>query len=71
MKCDFFCNVHCIYDCPNLAIDEFEERYEIPASDVGCERIRCIDCQYTANRCTCDDCYFVGCSDCPQIGGAI
>lgn len=58
-KCEHFCNAHCSFHCPNVAIDEFEDKFDIPASDAGYERIKCKDCNYYDKYCTCDDCYFM------------
>lgn len=66
MKCENFCNAHCSYDCPNAEIEAFEERFDIPASDAGYERIKCRDCRYSDKRCTCEDCYFKGSAECPR-----
>ncbi|MCQ2434693.1 MAG: hypothetical protein MJ062_05600 [Oscillospiraceae bacterium] len=66
MKCDKFCNYHCSYDCPNFAVDAFEDKYDLPASEIGLERIKCKDCQYFDKNCTCDDCYFQYSKDCPE-----
>ena len=70
MKCEYFCNAHCSYDCPNAAIEAFEERFDIPASDAGYERVKCRDCRYADKHCTCGDCYFKGGKECPENGGA-
>lgn len=51
-KC--FVNLHCSYDCPNFAVDEFEYIYDIPASDAGLEWIQCRDCYYNTGKC--EDC---------------
>ena len=54
--CDMFCNYHCSFDCPNIACDAFEEKYDLPCSDIGLNRIKCKDCYLNHNN-TCDDCY--------------
>lgn len=69
MKCEHFCNAHCAFDCPNAAIEAFEERFDIPASDAGYERVKCRECRYYDKYCTCDDCYFKGSEHCPENGG--
>lgn len=69
MKCNQFCNYHCSYDCPNFAVDDFEEKYDLPASEVGLERIKCEKCGYNDSHCGCRDCFFVGSKDCPENGG--
>lgn len=72
MKCECFCNGHCCTsDCPNIRCDEFEEYYDIPASDSGYERVECKDCIYDDQHCDCDDCYFNGSEHCPKNGGNI
>ena len=69
MKCELFCNYHCITDdCPSIQADAFEEKYDLPASEIGLERIPCSKCIYNDKRCTCDDCYFQGGKECPQEG---
>jgi hypothetical protein len=39
-----FVNGHCCYDCPNAAIEEFEDYYDLPVEEAGYERIKCKDC---------------------------
>ena len=56
MICERFCNYHCSYDCPNIQCDEIEERYDIPCTDAGLERVKCKQCIYNIDKC-CDDCY--------------
>ena len=52
-------------ECPNIQCDAFEERYDIPASDAGLERIKCKDCHYNTGKCK--DCLFEGNPDyCPE-----
>lgn len=64
-----FVNSHCCYDCPNIAVDEFEERYDIPASDAGLERISCKNCHYqTGER---EDCLFQYSKDCPKVTSGV
>ena len=69
MKCECFVNAHCAFDCPNAKMEEFEDRYDIPASDAGYERIKCKDCNYFDKYCDCEDCYLMGTEDCPKYGG--
>ena len=65
-KCEKFCNYHCSFDCPNAAIDEFEDRYDVPCEDIGMKRVKCNKCQYTDRNMTCMDCYFFNSDDCPE-----
>lgn len=65
MKCKRFCNIHCAYDCPDVAAEAFEDRFDIPASDAGYERIGCKNCHYNEN-CDCGDCFFEGDKNCPK-----
>lgn len=69
MKCNQFCNYHCSYDCPNFAVDEFEEKHDLPASEIGLDRIKCKECYYNDKLCGCEDCLFEGSKDCPENGG--
>lgn len=70
MKCEHFCNYHCCTnDCPHIQCDEFEQTWDLPASEVGLERIKCKDCIYNDKHCDCNDCYFGGSKDCPKNGG--
>lgn len=57
-----FCNYHCSLDCPNFQVDAFEERYDLPASEIGLERTRCSACQYQTYECS--DCYFENTDKC-------
>lgn len=66
MDCEHFCNEHCSFDCPNFEIDIFEERYDLPASEIGLERVSCKDCQYSDKNCDCDDCYFRNSENCSK-----
>ena len=59
-----FENCHCCYDCPNFAIDEFENRYDIPASDAGLERTKCKDCYFETGLC--EDCLLENSGECPE-----
>ena len=67
MLCENFCNAHCSFDCPNAAIEAFENKYDIPASDAGYEYIKCSECSYNVKFCSCDDCYFLGSKYCKEI----
>lgn len=60
-----FVNGHCAYDCPNFQLDEFEEWFDLPASEAGLERIKCKDCYF--NSFECDDCLFQHSADCPEV----
>ena len=62
-----FCNAHCAYDCPNFRIDEFEERYDLPASDAGLERVKCKECYL--NSFECKDCLLQNSAECPEVNG--
>lgn len=67
-KCKHFCNYHCsTSDCPNIQCDMFEDRYDLSSSEIGLERVNCKNCEYSDKNCDCDDCYFVGSKDCPEI----
>lgn len=72
MKCDRFCNEHCVTsDCPNIQCDMADDKWGFGiAEDMGLERIRCCDCVYQDRHCGCDDCCFRGSSECPESGGA-
>ena len=59
-----FVNSHCCIDCPNFAIDEFENFYDLPASDAGLERTKCKDCHYETGLCK--DCLFYNSKECPE-----
>lgn len=65
IKCEYFCNAHCSYDCPNFQVDAFEEHWDLPASEVGLERVKCKDCEYNIRHCDCTDCYLYCSDDCP------
>lgn len=68
--CSYFCNYHCCSnDCPNINVDEFEDRYDLPASEVGLERISCGQCQYNDKHCGCEDCLFQGSKECQKMNG--
>lgn len=62
---DCFVNGHCCYDCPNFQCDEFENRYDLPVSEIGLERIECKHCYMNTGEC--DDCLFQGCEECPEV----
>lgn len=61
---DCFVNGHCAYDCPNFQVDYFEEKYDLPASEVGFERIKCKECYL--NSFECSDCYLENTDECPE-----
>lgn len=61
-----FTNKHCCFSCPNAAADEFEERFDIPASDAGYERIESCKVCYL-NTGECEDCLFQHSKDCPEV----
>lgn len=65
MICENFCNYHCSFDCPNFACDMIEERYDIPCSDAGYERVKCKECVHNQNK-SCDDCYLQGSEFCKR-----
>ena len=67
VKCEHFCNAHCSFDCPNFEIDMFEERYDLPASEVGLKRVSCKECQYSDKNCDCNDCYFQNSENCKKM----
>lgn len=53
-------------ECPNIQCDAIEERYDIPASDAGLERIKCKDCHYNTGKC--EDCLFrFDKKECPEV----
>ena len=60
-----FTNGHCAYDCPNFQCNEFEKRFDLPASEAGYERIKCKDCYLNTGEC--DDCLFQNSKDCPEV----
>lgn len=60
-----FVNGHCCFHCPNSAIDEFESRFDIPASDAGYERIDCNECYLNTGECK--DCLFFNTDDCELV----
>lgn len=57
-----FVNGHCCYDCPNFQVDLFEDKYDLPASEIGLERVKCSDCHYQTYDCK--DCYFENTDNC-------
>lgn len=59
-KCERFCNGNCTVNCPNQTVDGFEDKWDLPASEIGLERVKCSNCNYRDSDCTCYDCYFVG-----------
>lgn len=61
-----FTNKHCCFSCPNAAADEFEERFDIPASDAGYDRIESCKVCYL-NTGECEDCLFQNSKDCPEV----
>lgn len=61
---DCFVNEHCSYCCPNFQVDYFEEKYDLPASEVGFERINCKECYLNSFECV--DCYFENTDMCPE-----
>ena len=64
MPC-FTCCVCSTSDCPNIQCDAFEEKFDIPCSDAGLERISCKKCYY--NTGICQDCLFLDNPDyCPN-----
>lgn len=56
---------YCCYECPNSRIDEFEDYYDLPASEIGAERISCKECYLNDGQC--DSCYFQNTEDCPNF----
>lgn len=60
-----FTNAHCCFECPNFQCDEFEERFDLPASEVGLERIKCKDCYLNSGEC--EDCLFQHSKECPEV----
>lgn len=61
-----FVNGHCAYNCPNFQCDEFEERFDLPASEAGYERIKCKDCYLNSGEC--EDCLFqFDSKECPEV----
>lgn len=71
VKCERFCNGHCSSsDCPNIQYDMVNDKWGYGiAEDIGLERVRCSECCYNDNHCTCNDCYFQGGKDCLKFGG--
>ena len=69
MKCDKFCNWHCsTMDCPNVQYSYVFNAMPYDPGDVGMTRIKCKDCKYNNDHCTCDDCYFQDTKECPKKG---
>lgn len=65
MKKKCFVNPHCVWDCPNFAIDRINDKYGYGiAEDMGLEEIKCKDCHYETGKC--EDCLFYGSKDCPE-----
>ena len=60
-----FCNAHCSYDCPNFRADEFEDHFDLPASEAGLERIKCKECYLNSGEC--EDCLFQNSEECPEV----
>ena len=56
-KCDRFVNGHCSYDCPNASLEGACDRWDLEPSDFGMEYIKCKDCSYWDDNCSCDDCF--------------
>ena len=66
-KCECFCNGNCSVNCPNQSVYAFEDRYDLPASEIGLETTKCRSCSYRDSDCTCYDCYFIGSKNgCPN-----
>lgn len=59
-----FVNGHCCYDCPNFQLDIFEEKYDLPAGEIGLEKTTCKECYLNTGECK--DCYFHNTPDCPE-----
>ena len=68
MTCKDFCNWHCsTMDCPHVRWSYIMNATPYDPTDVGEERIDCEECQYRDDYCTCNDCYFEGTEECPNI----
>lgn len=64
MKC-FTCAA-CSYNCPNAAIEAYDERYGYGlAADMGYKKIKCKDCMYNTGKC--EDCLFYKSEDCAKV----
>ena len=64
-KCERFCNANCSFNCPNAAIERWEEIYDMDVQrELGIERTSCSECMYNDKYCTCEDCYLIGTEDC-------
>lgn len=69
-KCEDFVNAHCSYDCPNANLEYACDRWDLDPSDFGMEYIKCKDCYYYDDNCTCNDCYMENNKDyCPKAKG--
>lgn len=66
-KCEYFCNAHCSYHCPNASLEGACDYWDLDPSDFGMEYISCRECLYNDKFCSCDDCYFMGNKEyCPK-----
>lgn len=59
-KCENFVNGHCSYHCPNANLEYKCQTWDLDPSDFGMEYIKCRECNYYDDNCTCDDCYMEG-----------
>lgn len=62
-KICFVCSA-CSFYCPEAIVCEFEDIYDVPASDAGLEHVSCKECVYNSG--ICKDCLFLGCPECPE-----
>lgn len=56
-KCSNFINDNCSFNCPNAALEQACDRWDLDPSDFGMEYTDCEECQYWDDNCTCEDCY--------------
>lgn len=66
-KCEHFVNAQCSYHCPNASLESACDRWDLDPSDFGMEYIKCKECMYFDDDCSCDDCYMMGKKEyCPK-----
>lgn len=69
-KCESFVNGHCSYHCPNADLELRCQTWDLDPSDFGMEYIKCRECNYYDDNCTCNDCYMKNNKDyCPKAKG--
>ena len=65
-KCHRFVNANCSFNCPNAAIEAWEDKYDLDAGrELSINRTSCNECQYNDKYCTCEkDCYLYRTEEC-------